>query len=301
MESLRSLACKACFWYLRRFPWRDGKARVYERFHRAMAPAQGWVALSLQRGFTLRLDLADPVQRRLFFFGDYDERREADLISRILERGEVFWDVGANLGYFTLLAAACLQNTGRVAAFEASRRTFACLEANVALNPFGNIVLWQAAVTDREGEAVLYRTPGSADGRANLFRPAGDQTERETVPTLTLDAWRRQKAEALPDIIKLDIEGAEAAALRGAQETLAGGHPLLLVETKDAICRALGTERAALQEFLQPWGYHPAALVRGRWQVVADLRQVKSRNVLWLKPDLLHHRQKASRAGIRGI
>lgn len=301
MGHLRSIACKVFLGYLRRFPWRDGKALMYQRLNRALAPDRGWVVARLNRGFTLRLDLADPVQRRLFFFGDYDERREADLINRVLAPGEVFWDVGANLGYFTLLAAARLQNTGQVVAFEASRRTFACLQANVALNPFRNIVLCPAAVADQAGDAVLFRTRGSADGRANLFQPAADQTETETVRTITLDGWRRREGAAAPDFIKLDVEGAEPAALRGARETLASGGPLLLVEMKEAICRALGTERTAIQEYLGPWGYRPAGLVKGRWRLFEDVGSIVSRNVLWLIPDSPRHRRKAHQAGVRGI
>ncbi len=298
---LPALGRRAFLWYLRRFPWRDGKAFFYDRLHHRLAPPEGWVVTRLNRGFTLRLDLADPVQRRLFFFGDYDERREADLISRVLDPGEVFWDVGANLGYFTLLAAACLQNTGRVAAFEPGRRTYAVLEINVSLNPFANIRLVPLAASDREGEALLYSASGSADGRANLFRAGADQTVRERVRTVTLDGWRREQGLPGPDFIKLDVEGAELAALTGARETLSQGDPLLLVEMKEAVFQALGTERTAIQEFLEPWGYRPAGLIRGRWRLCADVREAVGRNVLWLKPELPRHRHKARRAFIGGI
>lgn len=298
---LSSLGRRVFFGYLRRFPWRDGKDFCYRRLHHRLAPPEGWAVLRLRRGFSLRLDLGDPVQRRLFFFGDYDERREADLISRVLEPGEIFWDVGANLGYFTLLAAARLNHTGQVAAFEPSPRTFAVLRANVALNPFANIRLVNLAATDREGEALLYTAPGSADGRANLFRAGADQTESERVRTVTLDGWREHQGLPVPDIIKLDVEGAELAALIGARQTLSQGEPLLLVEMKEAIFQALGTERAAIQEFLGQWGYRPAGLIRGRWRLCPDLQQVTGRNVLWLKPEVPRHRQKARRAHIGGI
>jgi FkbM family methyltransferase len=298
---LISLGRRAFLWYLRRFPWRDGKAFFYDRLHRRLAPGGGWVVTRLDRGYTLRLDLADPVQRRLYFFGDYDERREADLISRVLDPGEVFWDVGANLGYFTLLAAACLKNTGRVAAFEPGCSTFEVLEKNISLNPFANILLVPLAVSDREGEALLYTTAGSADGRANLFRGGADQTESERVRTVTLDGWRRGEGLPGPDFIKLDVEGAELAALTGARQTLSQGDPLLLVEMKEAIFQALGTDRTAIQEFLEPWGYRPAGLIRGRWRLCADVREAAGRNVLWLKPDFPRHRQKARRASVGGI
>uniref|UniRef100_A0A7V6A645 FkbM family methyltransferase n=1 Tax=Desulfobacca acetoxidans TaxID=60893 RepID=A0A7V6A645_9BACT len=298
---LNSWARRAFYWYLRRFPLRDGKEFFYQHCHQRLAPPQGGVTLRLARGFTLHLDLADPVQRRLFFFGDYDERREADLISRVLDKGEVFWDVGANLGYFTLLAATRLKNTGQVVAFEPGPSAYACLTGNLSRNPFANILAFPVAASDQEGDALLYSMAGLPDGRANLFQPGAGQTESTPVRTVTLDGWREQQKLAEPDFIKMDVEGAELAALTGARETLTAGDPLLLVEMKEAIFQSLGTERAAIEDFLSPLGYRPAGLFRGRWQVRRTVREVSSRNVLWLKPESSRHRQKAARVPVGGL
>jgi len=298
---LTSLAREAFCCYLRRFPWRDGKEFFYQHFHGKLAPPEGWLNLRLSRGFTLHLDLADPVQRKLFFFGDYDERREADLITRVLAPGEVFWDVGANLGYFTLLAAARLKNTGQVVALEPGPSAYPCLTGNISLNPLTNILAYPVAASDREGVAILYSVRGLPDGRANLFRPGTDQTETTQVCTVTLDGWRDQNRLAGPDFIKIDVEGAELAALIGAQETLTAGDPLLLVEMKEAIFQSLGTDRAAIEHFLSSFGYRPAGLVKGRWRLCREVREVVSRNVLWLKPDLPRHREKAARVPIGGM
>jgi FkbM family methyltransferase len=298
---LTSLAREAFCWYLRRFPWRDGKEFFYQQFHQTLAPPEGWLTLRLARGFTLHLDLADPVQRKLFFFGDYDERREADLISRVLDPGEVFWDVGANLGYFTLLAAARLNNTGQVVAFEPGPSAYVCLTGNLSRNPFTNVLAFPVAASDREGEATLYSVQGQPDGRANLFRPGAEQTESTKVSTVTLDGWRQQQNLSEPDFIKMDVEGAELTALTGARETLTAGDPLLLVEMKEAIFQSLGTDRAAIQVFLSGFGYRPAGLFRGRWRLCREVQEVASRNVLWLKPELPRHREKAARVPIRGL
>ena len=298
---LTSLAREAFLWYLRRFPLRDGKVFFYQRLHEKLAPPEGWVSLHLARGFTLRLDLADPVQRLLFFFGDYDERREADLITRVLAPGEIFWDVGANLGYFTLLAAARLKNTGQVVALEPGPSAYNCLTENISQNPFTNILPCQVAASDREGEALLYSVKGQPDGRANLFRAGAEQTESTPVHTVTLDGWREGHGLAGPDFLKLDVEGAELAALTGARETLLAWDPLLLVEMKEAIFQSLGTDRAAIQEFLSGFGYRPAGLFRKRWRLCQNVSQVASRNVLWLKPGLNRHREKAALVPIHGM
>ncbi len=287
--------------YLRRFPVRDGKEFLYQRLHRRLAPPAGRVPARLIRGFTLALDLADPVQRRMLFFGDYDERREADLISRVLAPGEVFWDVGANLGYFTLLAASTLKHTGQVVALEPSPGAYACLMENISRNPFSNIQTFRLAATDREGEAVLYSALGQPDGRANLFRPGPGQTGSTPVDTVTLDGWRQRQHLPGPAFIKLDVEGAELAALTGARKTLLDWDPFLLVEMKEAIFQSLGTDRQAIEDFLSQFGYRPAGLFRGRWRLCRDTSEVASRNVLWLKPEIPRHRGKAVRAGIAGV
>lgn len=297
---LTSLAREAFRWYLRRFPLKDGKAFFYRRLEEKLLPPGRFALARLARGFTLCLDMTDGDQRRLYFYGDYDERREADLITRVLEPGEVFWDVGANVGYFTLLAAACLRNTGQVVAFEPGAAAFARLTENISLNPFTNIVLCRLAAADREGEAVLYARPGLADGRANIYRPGEGQVPGELVPTVSLDHWRQDQGLPDPHFIKMDVEGAELAALQGAARTLARCSPLLLVEMKAAVFEALGTNPRDIQEFLGRQGYRPAGLKKGRWRLSADVAAFTGRNVLWLKPEVPWHRRKASRAGLQG-
>jgi FkbM family methyltransferase len=219
----------------------------------------------------------------------------------VLEPGEVFWDVGANLGYFTLLAAARLNHTGQVVAFEPGPSAYACLTGNISANPFTNILAFPVAVSDRGGAAVLYSVAGQPDGRANLFTPRADQTESTKVRTVTLDGWRKPHDLTGPDFIKMDVEGSELAALTGARETLTAGDPLLLVEMKEAIFQSLGTERTEIEEFLRSFGYRPAGLFKGRWRLCPRVQEVVSRNVLWLKPDLPRHREKAARVPIEGM
>lgn len=300
-KRLTTLAREVCRWYFRRFPLRNGKDFFYQRLQKKLAPKDRWANAKLRRGFLMQLDMEDADQRRMYFYGDYDERREADLITRVLNPGEVFWDVGANIGYFTLLAARSLKNTGQVVAFEPGQAAFSRLLANISLNPFTNIATYQIALADREGEGVLYCQPRIADGRANLFRPGSGQREGERVAVATLDGWRERHRLVCPDFIKMDVEGAELAVLQGAQKTLTCSTPMLLVEMKEAILRDLGLERRAFQEFLKRWGYLPAGLKKGRWYLYPDANTITGRNVWWLNPEIAGHREKALRAGLRGL
>jgi FkbM family methyltransferase len=285
-------------YYLRKFPLRDGKSFVYDRLSGPLTPEERFAAVDLDAGFRMRLDLQDPVQRRMYFYGDYDERYEARMIRKLLERGEVFWDVGANIGYFTLLAAATLQHTGQVQAFEPGREAYTRLQENIALNPYRNISTHNLAVTDREGAATLYLPTETADGRASLYAVDGQSDRTQTCRTVSLDALAGSQGLARPDFIKIDVEGAELLALRGAARILEESRPLLLVELKGGTLAAAGTGKHEIQELLSGYGYLAAFAHRRRWYLTRDVREAKGRNLLWFTPAAASHREKTARLGI---
>jgi len=301
-ESWLKSRSRALFrWYLNRFPLRDGKAYFYERFHPRLLPAERWLTVPLDQGFRLRLDLQDLEQRKIFFFGHYHERYEAKIIESLLDKDEVFWDVGANIGYFTLVAAAVLKNRGQIVSFEPGRTAFARLQDNIALNPFHNIIIYKLAVTDKSGEAVLYLSGEVADSGANLYRPGSEQASQEKCTTVSLDQFRGEQGLRSPDFLKMDVEGAELAALRGAEHILAHSRPLLLLEMEEKTLKAAGADKAALANLLQGHGYQAAFLRKGRWYATREVEGVKGRNILWFDPASPKHRQKCARVPVRGL
>jgi FkbM family methyltransferase len=247
MNWFSSISRKILRWYLRKFPLRDGKNFFYQRFSPRLTPPERFVTAALDAGFTMKLDLRDAVQRRMYFYGDYDERYEAKMIRRLLDKGEIFWDIGANIGYFSLLAAATLQHTGQVIAFEPGQVAYARLLDNIALNPFSNITTFNLAVTDREGEAALYLAAETADGCASLYGAGPEVTAQESCRTVSLDGFAQSHALPGPDFIKIDVEGAELFVLRGAREMLAASRPLVLVELKAETLAASGTDKHEIQ------------------------------------------------------
>jgi FkbM family methyltransferase len=125
-----------------------------------------------------------------------------------IKRGDVVVDVGAFPGDFTLHASSLVGESGKVIAIEAHPWNFALLKANVILNDLRNVILVNKAISDREGKALL---AGSGSG-AHLSRSEGVE-----VKTTTLDKLLQDLGLARADVIKLDIEGAEVAALKGFQ------------------------------------------------------------------------------------
>ncbi len=243
----------------------------------------------------MELDLLDPEQRKVYFFGHYHERYEAALVAGVLEPGEVFWDVGANIGYFSLVAAAAVGERGEVAAFEPGAAALARLRENVSLNSFPQVRIYHLAMADVDGEAVLYRTGGIADSSASLYPAAAGGAAGETCTTVTLDGLLKKEDLRPPDFVKLDVEGAELAALRGGAQILADFQPLLLVEMEEKNLQAAGASKAAIQTFLQGYGYRVAHLRKGRWRPLDDVNDTRGRNIFWFNPEIPKHREKAGR------
>jgi FkbM family methyltransferase len=294
-------ACRGIFrWYLSKFPLRDGKAFFYERFHTSLTPTDRYVVARLDKGFAMKLDLADPEQLKVYFYGHYHERYEADLVQQLLSGDEVFWDVGANVGYFTLVAATTLANRGQIVAFEPGKNAYARLTENLALNAYENIRTFPVAVTDGEGEAVLHLAGDIADSSASLYQTGQAQAGQEVCRTVALDHFLDSEGLRPPDLIKLDAEGAELAVLQGAQGLLADSPPLWLMEMEEKNLVAAGTSKAAVAQFLTGYGYRAAFLRKGRWYATADLAGVKGRNIFWFNPGVAAHRQKAARLPVQG-
>jgi FkbM family methyltransferase len=282
-------------WYLSKFPLRDGKAFLYERLHAVLKPGDWYAIVRLDKGFRMKLDLQDPEQLKVYFYGHYHERYEADLVQRLLGGDDVFWDVGANVGYFTLAAATALAHRGRIVAFEPGENAYARLLENLALNPYRNIQTYPVAVSDREGEAVLHLAGDIADSSASLYQGGRDLARREVCRTISLDHCLRAENLSPPDLIKLDVEGAELAVLQGAQGLISHTPPMLLMEMEERNLRAAGASKAAVAQFLTGQGYQAAHLRKGRWYATAALEGVRGRNIFWFNPRVAAHRQKAAR------
>jgi FkbM family methyltransferase len=289
---LKSTARQWFRWYLNRFPVRDGKARAYQAFHQILMPPERFMVAEIEPGFRLKCDLQDPEQQKIYFYGHYHERYEARLIRGALSPGEFFWDIGANIGYFTLLAAASLKNTGGIVAFEPGKTAYQQLRENISLNNFTNITAINLAVSNSAGEARLYLDTEIADTGANLYQAGDDRTQFEIIQIIPLDNFLAQEQMPPPQFIKIDVEGAELAVLQGATKILTKFSPLLLIEMEEKNLRAAGTDKTAIQNWLRPLGYQGAFLYKGRWYIIDDLQKTKGRNIFWFNPAKPWHLEK---------
>jgi FkbM family methyltransferase len=184
--------------------------------------------------------------------GERDERR---FLRSLVRPGDVVLDVGANVGFFTVELARWVGRMGHVHAFEPDPLSVALLRRRCRALPQVSVVA--AAIGAEDGTCVLHL---SATNRADnrLHAPDAGGGERVEVPLVTLDAYCAQAGIARLDVVKMDVQGSEVAALRGFATTLARLRPrALIVEVSPEHLRGAGTSAIELLALLRAAGYAP--------------------------------------------
>jgi FkbM family methyltransferase len=181
--------------------------------------------------------------------------REATFVSLLrssIRDGMTIVEAGAHMGYVTLQAARAAGPTGRVFTFEANPRAIPLIERNLADNGLAaRVTVVPLALADVPGRHAFYLSGGG--DTSSLHQPEGS-SERIEVAVTTLDAWLDPTVRV--DVVKLDIEGAEVAALRGMSETLGRAGPALTVfaECNPQMLESAGSSTDELIRLLRGYG-----------------------------------------------
>lgn len=199
-------------WFNYACPWNKYK-HVLSRWgvSRLTIPDEPRVFDGIQGGLCMRLDLTNEYQRWLYLH--VYELVSLQLLRRLLKPGDAFVDGGANIGLMTLVADRCVGPTGRVHAFEPQPEALDRLRENLQLNDAQSVSVIPKGCWDRAGTSSIFTTEGPDIGKVSMReRPSDGTGDRVEIETVRID-------EAVPGpvkLIKLDIEGAELHALRGA-------------------------------------------------------------------------------------
>jgi len=180
------------------------------------------------RGARMQLDLQ---REKDYWLGTYELNLQKALRDHI-KAGMVIYDLGANIGYISLLAARLTGNEGRVFAFEALPTNLERLHRNVGLNPnFAPIGIFPKAVTGHSGEVsfLVHSSGGMGKVKGSVGRDA-DYKEELSVESISLDDFVFIDGKQAPEIIKIDIEGGEGLALEGMERSLKKYRPKLFLE-----------------------------------------------------------------------
>ncbi len=146
------------------------------------------------------------------------EEYETELFKRNLRLGDTVIDVGANIGYHTLIAAEIVGNNGQVYAFEPDPKNFGILKRNVEVNGYKNVTLVNKALSNKNGVGKLFLSEEDNHGDFRIF---GSDDDRKSVDIelIKLDSFFGSRIPKI-NVIKMDVQGAEALVFKGASRTL---------------------------------------------------------------------------------
>jgi FkbM family methyltransferase len=170
-------------------------------------------------GFVFRCRPPDLIQMYLWLFGVWEPELTAFITSR-LATAEGFLDVGANIGYFSVLAAERVGEKGAVISVEPSPTVFPLLEETIQLNARGaRVRAINAAAARRVGSMAIYSGPSHNIGLTTTVAERGFELEG-VIPSLPLDAVLTSEEKAVLRMIKIDVEGREPDVLRGMEDLI---------------------------------------------------------------------------------
>lgn len=234
-----------------------GKTRLADMLGRLTYSWKGGPGtFSLATGETVTIDLGDRIQR-LMWGGAY-EPHVRKCFAALLRPGDTFVDVGAHIGFFSMIASSLVGPSGKVYAFEANSILFQTLRSNAAQFPWMLTAL--RAVCDKSG-SVAFSNPQQAGesgwGKLASVRNEGHITSVEAV---SLDEWHESVRFPSIRLIKIDAEGSEPFILDGARRVIASTRPYLIIELNDELLHEVGQTRESVANTLREQGYRIFAI-----------------------------------------
>lgn len=235
-------------WYVRSFPIARGKGLLMRTLIVPLLPDSGGFTVAVPGGGQVKLLYRETLGLSTLVYGPFEQEELRYLCAR-LEEGDTAVDVGANVGLYSVAFAKAVQPSGRVLAVEPLPANVERLSENLGMNRLANVTVHACAVSDRGGTVPLLLADDPAYASTDEVSEARGTGSAIAVPAMTLDQIWEQEGRPQVRVMKLDIEGGELKALRGAHGLLEHCHPLLLVE-------AHGRQRIdELSSLLAPLGY----------------------------------------------
>lgn len=227
-----------------------GLLRLLRYAYRVFKPRG--IVLTETQGFKMYLDTTDDVMTPEILVYGVHEPNETESIRNVLRPGMTVLDIGANTGYYSLLAANVVGNQGRVYAFEPEPHNFWLLTENIRLNQLTNIIAIQKAISDKTGKMKLYKDRWNFG--AHTAAENNIEVEQGTcieVDTITLDDFCAAEDIRQVDYIKVDVQGSEGLVFQHAGTLLRNRALKILMEFWPHGLRNLGTEPGSLLELFR--------------------------------------------------
>lgn len=290
--SARALVLRSVTRRLREIP---GAVVVLERVRQRFLVSDKTVVINDFDGdLKIEVSLGGHMGSQIFWYGSYS-RHVLRVLRLLLKPGGTMVDVGANMGEVTLVAAKRVGPTGSVHAFEPVDAVHARLARNVDLNGLGQVSLHRIGLSDAPGTADIFTATTKFEdgtvheGLSTIF-PGGERTSRvQQIRLRTLDELVEEGTIPRIDVLKIDVEGAEFAVLRGAEKTLRTLRPWVILEVNSGTAGAGGHTAKDPLSLLSDAGY--TFFVIDRTQPLRRLdpdRLAKFQNVLAAPPGATH-------------
>jgi FkbM family methyltransferase len=212
----------------RLYPLHSGGARLAQlRPLRALTSRNQILETQLSNGARIVVQANDFIGRTIYFFGDYDPKITW-ICKRILRPGDVFLDVGANMGVYSLFAASLVGSRGAVHAFEPQPKLAEGIERSARMNGFAHVHVHAVALSERQGELPLY-LPSGETCTASLVPPEGKASASIIVPVKSASEYLEGLGIGPVKMLKLDVERHELEVMRGARRFFEKRPPPVIV------------------------------------------------------------------------
>jgi FkbM family methyltransferase len=224
-------------------------AGVHKLVHAAMPlGTKLWIRIpdGLGRGFWIH---ADPRFELGYTNGDHEPWIQ-ELLKAELRSGDCYYDLGAHTGFFSLIASRFVGPFGRIVAFEPDPQNAAAFKANIAKNGLTQVTVVEMAVWSSSGPVAFEPATDSSNRTQGYVSSGADaRFNGVSVSAVRLDDFVLSEGYPTPRFIKMDVEGAEWEALRGARRLLTEAQPKLLCEVHDP------AQMSQIRTYLESLGY----------------------------------------------
>jgi len=240
-------------------------------------------------GVSMLVRADEGVGRAIYFLREF-EPQESNFLFENVRESDICVDIGANVGFYTL-GLAKRASAGAVHCFEPVPLNYHVLALNVLTNGFSNVAVNRCAVGDINGEVGFCI---AEDGAFSSLVDTGRKAIIETAktPIVKLDSYCSERNLPRIDILKVDVEGAEPAILRGAVDLLADPDRrprLVMLELVASMLRQFGSTVREVEATMRNYGYEPFVLVKSDLVPFSDMHHNQYENVLFLGPSRAQH------------
>jgi len=261
-----------------------GARKIRRILSKLLMPApRGAVVVDTQHGFKI---IVDPVggkdlESSIYYFGTY-EPGTLHVMQKCLKEGDVFFDIGSNIGIMSLFASQLVGKQGKIFAFEPDPDTFAILQDNLNLNENDRVQPQNLALGDSNGTASLFQNISVNRGASSLIS-SQENSNIVTVNTERPDDFILRNELGNIKLLKIDVEGWEFEVLKGAKQLLSKEDgPIVIFECSDNVSVPRGKIYQTYQYILSVNNYQVFKLKHGK-EVISKLIRVKS------EKELPHH------------